>query len=106
MITNSEKIVKEVKIEGSTGCSDHTPLQFVLLRNMSLAESRIRTLIFGRPNLRLFNELQDVLHYQTVIRDTGMEWSWQLFKGTLLRVQELSIPSTRNQAETTKNWHG
>jgi len=37
-LTSVEEIVKEVKIRGSMGCSNCTLVEFVILRNVSLAE--------------------------------------------------------------------
>lgn len=39
----------------------------------------------------MFKELLDEIPCQVVLRDKGMEQSWQVFKDTSLRAQELSI---------------
>ena len=50
--TNAEEIIKEVKIGGSLGCSEHALVEFVISRNMSLVKSRVRILNFKRMNFR------------------------------------------------------
>ena len=57
VLTNAEESVKEVKIEGSLGCSDHDMVEFVILKNVGLTKSGVRTLCLRRPNFRLLKEL-------------------------------------------------
>jgi len=44
VLTNAEESIREVKIGGSLGCSDHALVEFVILKNADLAKSRARTL--------------------------------------------------------------
>ena len=53
VLTNVEESIREVKIGGSLGCSDHALVKFVILKNARLAKSRARTLCFRRANLWL-----------------------------------------------------
>ena len=46
VLTNAEESIREVKIGGRLGCSDHTLVEFVILKNVGLAKSRARTLCF------------------------------------------------------------
>ena len=50
VLTNAEESIREVKIGGSLGCSDHALVEFVILKNVGLAKSRTRTLCFRRAN--------------------------------------------------------
>lgn len=52
VLTNAEESIREVKIGGSLGCSDHALVEFVILKNAGLAKSRARTLCFRRANFR------------------------------------------------------
>ena len=52
VLTNAEESIREVKIGGSLGCSDHALVEFVILKNAGLAKSRDRTLCFRRANFR------------------------------------------------------
>ncbi|KFV02204.1 hypothetical protein N339_05970, partial [Pterocles gutturalis] len=65
-------------------------------RNMGLAKSRVRTLNFRGANFQLFKELLDGIPWETVFKGIGAEQSWQLFKDTLLSVQEFSIPQKKS----------
>ena len=46
MLTNAEESIREVKIGGSLGCSDHALVEFVILKNVGLIKSRVRTLCY------------------------------------------------------------
>lgn len=49
-----EDIIKGIKVGGSLGCSDCALFEFVMLRNVGLANSEVRTLNFGRTALGCF----------------------------------------------------
>ena len=50
VLSNEEESIREVKIRGSLGCSDHALVEFVILKNAGLTKSRARTLCFRRVN--------------------------------------------------------
>ena len=68
MLTNAEESIREVKIGGSLGCSDHALVEFVIWRNAGLAKSRARTLCFRRANFRLLKELLSGIPWETVLK--------------------------------------
>ena len=76
MLTNEEESVREVKIGGSLGCSDHVFVEFVIWKNTGLAKSRARTLCFRRAKFRLLKELLSGIPWETVLKDMGTEQSW------------------------------
>jgi len=51
MLTNAEELIKAFKIGSSLGCSSHTMVKFVILRNVDLAKSGVKTLNFRKANL-------------------------------------------------------
>ena len=71
VLTNAEESIREVKIGGSLGCSDHALVEFVILKNAGLAKSRARTLCFRRANFRLLKELLSGIPWETVLKGTG-----------------------------------
>ena len=95
VLTGAEESIREVKTGGSLGCSGRALVDFVTWRNAGLAKSRVRTVSSRRANLQLLKELLGGISWETVLKDMGTEQSWQLFKDTLLRVQELSIPQQK-----------
>lgn len=72
------------------------------LRNTGLANSRVRVLNFKRTKFQRFKELLNEILWETVLRDIGIEQSWQLFKDIFLRAQELSVLSIRNEVRKQK----
>lgn len=84
------------------GCNDYSLVEFMTLRNTGLANSRVRVLNFKRTNFQRFKELLNEILWETVLRDIGIEQSWQLFKDIFLRAQELSVFSIRNEVRKQK----
>ena len=97
MLTNAEDSIREVKIGGSLSCSDHVLVEFLILKNAGLAKSRVRTVSSRRANLQLLKELLGGLSWESVLEGMGTEQRWQLFKDTLLRAQELSVPQQKKR---------
>jgi len=91
VLISAEKIVKDIKSRGSLGCRDHVLLEFVILKNVDLAKSGVRTLNFKRAIFSYFKELSDEICWEEVLRDKGVEESWLVFKDAFLRMKELSI---------------
>jgi len=60
--------------------------------DMGKTRSIVRTLNFRKANFQLFKELVNRTPWETVLSDTGAEQSWQIFKNTFHRAQELSVP--------------
>ena len=79
VLTNEEESIREVKIGGSLGCSDHALVEFVFLKNAGLAEPRARTLCFRTANFWLLKELLSGIPWETVLKGIGPQQSWQLF---------------------------
>jgi len=69
---------------------------------MGLAKSKVRTPNFRIEIFQLFKELLDKAHWETVLRDKGIEQSWQLFKDTFLKAQELSISQYKKPSRGSK----
>ena len=63
----------------------------MIWRNAGLAKSRARTLCF-RAAKGLLKELLGRICWERFLEGMGTEQSWQLFRDSLLRAQELSIP--------------
>lgn len=92
LVLTNEDSIRDTKIGGSLGCSDHALVEFVVLKNAGLARSRPRTLCFKSTNFWLLKELLRVIPWETTLKGMGTAQSCQLFKDTLLRAQQLSIP--------------
>ena len=71
-----EESIREVKIGRSLGCSDHDLVEFVILKNVGLAKSRVWTLCFMRAHFQLLKELLSGIPWETVLKGMGTEQSW------------------------------
>lgn len=52
-------LIKQVTIGSNLGYSNHILFQFVILGNMDLANSKVRTLKYRRAKFQLFKDLVD-----------------------------------------------
>jgi len=55
-------------------------------------KSKVRTLNFRQANFQLFKELVSRTPWEMVLRDMGAERSWQIFKDSFHKAQELCTP--------------
>ena len=53
MVTNASELIGDIKTGGSLGCSDHSLVEFTLLRDTGKARSIVRTLEFRKADSRL-----------------------------------------------------
>ena len=63
-----------MKNRGGLDCSDRVLAEFVILRNMGLAKSGVRTLNFRRAKF-MFKGFLDEMSWEKVLRDEGVEES-------------------------------
>jgi len=89
------EIIKGIKTGGSLGCRDHALIECMILMNVGLAESEVRTQNSRRANFSLFKELLEKLFWEVLLRDKGVEESWIQFKDAFLRTQRLSIAQNK-----------
>jgi len=68
--------ISDIKIGGSQGCSDHSLVKFILLRDIGKSRNIVRTINFRKANFQLFKELVSRTPWGMVLRDRGAEWSW------------------------------
>ena len=65
---------------------------------MDLAKIKFSNMKFRRVNFQLLKKLLVKIPWETVLRDRGTDQSWQHFKDTFLRVQELCIPMCKSSS--------
>ncbi|PKU32580.1 nedd4-binding protein 2-like 2 [Limosa lapponica baueri] len=73
IVTNASELIRDVKIGGSLGCSDHALVEFTVLRDTCQTRSIVRKLNFRKANFQLFKELVNRTPWETVLRDQGGE---------------------------------
>jgi len=57
VVTNARELTGDFMIGGSQGCSDHTLVDFTVLRDTGKGRSIVRTLNFRKANFQLLEEL-------------------------------------------------
>ncbi|GAB0175611.1 nucleoside diphosphate kinase 6 [Grus japonensis] len=57
VLTNKERLVKNMNLKGSLGCNDHEMVEFKILRVVRKAHSKLATLDFRRADFGLFRDL-------------------------------------------------
>ncbi|PKU36007.1 nedd4-binding protein 2-like 2 [Limosa lapponica baueri] len=102
IVTNTSELIRDVKIGGNLGCSDHALVEFTVLRDTCRTRSVVGTLSFRKTNLQVFKELVKRTLWEMVLRDKGAEQSWQIFKDAFHRAQELSIPRCKKSSKKRK----
>ncbi|KAK4821003.1 hypothetical protein QYF61_010734 [Mycteria americana] len=102
MVINASEFISDVKIGGSLSFSDHTLVEFTVLRDMGQVRSTVRTLNFRKANFQLFKELVSRTPWETVFRDRGAQQSWQIFKDAFHKAQELLVPRCRKSGKEGK----
>lgn len=73
LLTNTDELIREVKIGGSLGLSNHYLVEFTLWRDMGQVKTRVKTLNFRKVNFQLFKELVDETAWETGLKDKGAE---------------------------------
>jgi len=104
LVTNTSELNSNVKIGGRLGCSDHTLVEFTVLRDKGQVKSQLRTLKFRKAKFQLFKELVNRTPWETALRDKGAEQSWQNFKDAFHKTSR--SPGVRNQERKARDWHG
>jgi len=95
-----EEIVKEVKIGGN-----HALVKFMIWWMWAWQREESGPWNSGEWYSGWLTNCWMRSPWEIVLRDQGTEHSWQHFKDAFQRVQELSVPRVRNQAEEAGNRH-
>ena len=73
-----------------------------MLRDVGYAKGKFRTLNFRKAKFQLLMESVYRIPWKIALRDKGAERSWQIFKDTFCRAQELWIPSCEKSGKEGK----
>lgn len=92
LCTNVEELIKGVKTGVRPGCSSHALEGFSILRDTAgWVKSRVRTLNLRKEIFQLFGALVQGISWETALRDTEVNKSWQILKDIFLRLLERSV---------------
>lgn len=75
MLTGKEGLIRDVKVKGNLGCSDHEMVYF-RLRGRSRTKSKTTVLGFRRANFSLLRDLLDIGQREKGLEGRGAQGSW------------------------------
>jgi len=84
-LTNRGGLVGNVKLKGSLGGSDHEMVEFIILRVVRRAHSKLTTPDFRRAHFGLFRDLLGRIPWDKALEGIGTQESWLIFKDHLLQ---------------------
>jgi len=84
VLTNKEGLLKNVRLRGSLGCSDHEMVDFKILRAVRRVHSKLTALDFRRADFGLFRDLLSRLPWAKALEGRGAQESWLVFKDHLV----------------------
>jgi len=102
MVTKASEVMGDINTGGSLGCSDHALEEFAVLTDKCQVKNEVRILKFKQAKCQLFKELVSRTPWETVLRERGTQQSWQMFKETFCRAQELSVPRCNKSGKEGK----
>lgn len=102
--SNVSELVLNIKIGGSLGCS--ALVESAVLRDMGQVRNKVRPLNFRKADFQLFKEIASEIHWETSLREKGVEHSWQIFKEVFHRVQEMATPRSKKLGKEGKGTAG
>ena len=88
LFVNREGLVGDEMAGGCLVHSSHEMIEFLILGEVRRGVSGTATLDFRRADFGLFRGLVDRVHWEAVLRGTGVQESWILFMKEILKVQE------------------
>jgi len=106
VVTNASELVGDVKIGGRLGCSDHALVELVLLREMGITKSIVRTLNFRRANFQLFKKIVRRTPWETVLREGEQNRAGRSLRMYSTERKSSRSPGVRSRAEKGRDRHG
>lgn len=94
LLLTNEGLIRGVRIGGSLGNNCRSTRIYNLERYRQ-GKSMVKAQSFRKTIFHLFKGRMDGTCWETVIKHKGAEESWEIFKCTFLREQELSIPTCK-----------
>ena len=92
----------DVKVGGRLRQSDHEMLDFSTLVEPRRGVSRTATLDFRRADFNLYRTMVERVPWEVVLESVGAQEGWEYFKETVLKVQDLTIPTSRKTSRQAR----
>jgi len=95
VLTSQERMVSNVKLKSSLGCSDHKVMEFKIFKISKRVCSKLATLDFREADLELFRELLGKVTWDKALEGRGAQESWLVSKDCLLQAQKQCMQRKR-----------
>ena len=92
----------DVKVGGRLRQSDHETLDFSIPVEPRRGVSRTATLDFRRADFNLYRTMVERVPWEVVLESVGAQEGWEYFKETVLKVQDLTIPTSRKTSRQAR----
>ena len=102
LFVNREGLVRDVKVGGHLGHSDHEMLDCSILAEPRRGVSRTATLDFQRADFGHFRTMVERVPWEGVFEGMGAQEGWECFKEVILKVQELAIPKSQKTSQQAR----
>lgn len=83
-VTNRGELISKFKVGGSWGCSDHTVVEFIVLKDIVQAKGKVRTLNFRNVKKEI-HMIRVVQHQRRLTREAADAPSLETFQTRLYR---------------------
>jgi len=102
VLTNKEGLVRNVKVKGSLGCSDHEMVEFKILRAARRVSSKLCVVGFRRAYFGLLRDLLGKIPWNKALEGRGAQESWSVFKDHLLQAQKQCLPNKTKSGRNSR----
>ncbi|PKU40303.1 glycerol kinase [Limosa lapponica baueri] len=93
ILTNSDRLVGNVKLKRSLDCSDHEMVEFKILRAVRKAQSKFNALDFRKTDFGLLKDLLGRIPWDKDLEGRGAQEGLLIVKDHLFQAQEHCIPT-------------
>ncbi|GAB0205919.1 hypothetical protein GRJ2_003057500 [Grus japonensis] len=102
VLIKKERLIGDVKLKGSLGCSDHKMVEFKILRTGRRVHSKLTVLDVRTADFGLFRDLLGGIPWGKALQGRGAQDSWLVFRDHLLQAQEQCMPTKRKSGKNAQ----
>lgn len=102
ILTNKDRLVGNMKVKSSLGCTDHEMMEFRTLRERRRVKRKLTNLSFRRVDFDLFNDLLGRVPWDKASEGRGAQECWLVFRIHFLQAQERAIPRNRKPGKNAR----
>ena len=97
LITNREGLGGDVVVGSRLGHSSHKKIDFSILGEVRRGLGKSTALDFWRADFELFRTLAGRIHWESVLKDKGVQEHWTSLKNKIVKTQKKAVISLRHK---------